>query len=266
MHDPRSSPVLPVRDIDVLRTIGEGQELSQGQVHRAVFPTVSEVVVSRRVRRLRDLGLIAVERWRKVGINRLRLTPRGRDLLLDTGAAEEDDIFLLASPLADKAIPHTLWVNDVRIVLKSLSSPGDAVLASWMIERRFVPRWAAIPDVLWIAAPHDDSPGSFLAVEVDLGTEPIKGVLASTLATLQERLTSLAVGAPTAILVLTVGERRSGAIRAAVQDLPPSIRDLPPSIRIEVQTLPREVGRPAFDALARLFSPSLKTPSGPGVV
>jgi len=257
MHDPRSSPVLTARDIDVLLVVGEGQELSQGQVHRAVFPTVSEVVVSRRVRRLRDLGLLAVERWRKVGINRLRLTSRGRDLLLDKGAAEENDVFLLASTLGEKAIPHTLWVNDVRIVLKALASPGDVVLASWMIERRFVPRWAAIPDVLWIAAPHDDSPGSFLAVEIDLGTEPIKGVFATTLGTLQGVLSSLAAGgaAPAGILVLTVGERRCGAIRAAA-------RELPTSIPIQVQTLPRVAGRPTFDALAALFSPPPKATSG----
>ena len=255
MHDPRSSPVLSKRSIAVLREIAEGQELSQGQIHRAVFSTVSEVVVSRCVRRLRELGLIAVERWRKVGINRLRLTPRGRDLLLETGAAREEDIFLLAAPLGDKAIPHTLWVNDVRIVLKSLASPGDAVLASWMIERRFVPRWAAIPDVLWIAAPQGESPGSFLAVEIDLGTEPIKGVFAKTLETVQGILTSLAADTSAAIVVLTVGERRCGAIRAAVQDLPASVP-------IEVQTLPRVVGRPTFDALAAVFSPAPKTTSG----
>lgn len=255
MHDPRSSPVLSKRDIAVLREIAEAQELSQGQVHRAVFPTVSEVVVSRRVRRLRDLGLIAVERWRKVGINRLRLTSRGRDLLIEIGAAEDVSIFLLTGTLADKVIPHTLWVNDVRIVLKSLASPGDAVLASWMIERRFVPRWASIPDVLWIAAPQGEAPGSVLAVEIDLGTEPIKGVFAKTLETLQEILTSLAAGSSAAIVVLTVGERRCGAIRAAVHDLPASVP-------IEVQPLPRLVGRPTFDALATLFSPALKTTSG----
>ncbi len=259
MHDPRSSPVLSKRDIAVLREIAEAQELSQGQLHRAVFPNVSEVVVSRRVRRLRDLGLIVVERWRKVGINRLRLTSRGRDLLLELGAAEDDSIFLLSGTLADKVIPHTLWVNDVRIVLKSLASPGDAVLSSWMIERKFVPRWSAIPDVLWIAAPRGESPGSVLAVEIDLGTEPIKGVFAKTLETLQGILTSIAAGNPAGIIVLTVGDRRCGAIRSAVQDLPTSVP-------IEIQTLPRLVGRPTFDALATLFSPDPKTTSGADTV
>lgn len=45
----------------------------------------SEAVVSRAMQKLAAREFIAVERWNKVGINRIRLTGRGRDLLLSAG-------------------------------------------------------------------------------------------------------------------------------------------------------------------------------------
>src|SRR5688572_12634782 len=72
--DPRLAPKLLPRDVRALLFIGRGHEVAQYQLHEAVFTGLSEGIVSRWVKRMVRREAIAVERWAKVGINRLRLT------------------------------------------------------------------------------------------------------------------------------------------------------------------------------------------------
>lgn len=80
-YDPRRRPQVTDRDIEALLFIGRGHEVAQYQVHIAIFHGLSEGIMSRWTQRMLKRGAIAVERWAKVGINRLRLTPKGRELL-----------------------------------------------------------------------------------------------------------------------------------------------------------------------------------------
>ncbi|MEO6324228.1 MAG: replication-relaxation family protein [Thermoanaerobaculia bacterium] len=250
--DPRSVATLTERDHSALKFIGETLEAAQYQVATAVFPHVSEVVVSRRVRRLHGLGLIAIERWNKVGINRIRLTAQGADLLVTRRIARADELFLSRAPLSPRAVPHHLWVTDCRLVLERLPHPPDRVLSAWALERQFVPRLPAIPDVLAITSPGPDHPGLLLAVEVDLGGEPIRSVLVPKLRLLQSVLAALAGTSPAAVCVLTVGARRAEALRRAVSDLPVDVL-------VTVDLLPSAAGRPALTELTRLFTAGVET-------
>lgn len=92
--DPRDAAVSP-RDIDALRFIGRAGELAQYQLHEGVFGSVSEVVVSRFVRRAVKRELIATSRWHGIGINRLRLTARGRAILVANGV-DTNELFVPA--------------------------------------------------------------------------------------------------------------------------------------------------------------------------
>src|ERR1043165_5704056 len=79
LYDPRRQPQVTDRDIQALLFIGRGHEVAQYQLHAAIFPGLAEGIVSRWTQRMLRRGAIAVERWAKVGINRLRLTPKGRE-------------------------------------------------------------------------------------------------------------------------------------------------------------------------------------------
>lgn len=250
--DPRSVATLTGRDLTALKFIGESLEAAQYQLASAVFPHASEVVVSRRVRRLHGLGLIAIERWNKVGINRIRLTTQGADLLVTRRVAEKSELFLSRAPLSPRAVPHHLWITDCRLVLERLPHAPDRVLSAWALERQFVPRLPAIPDVLALTAPRPDHPGLLLAVEVDLGGEPIRSVLLPKLRLLQKVLSELAGTSPAAACVLTVGARRAEALRKAVADLPVDVV-------VTVDLLPPAAGRPALSELTRLFTAGMKT-------
>jgi len=250
--DPRSAAALTARDLAALKFIGESLEAAQYQVAAAIFPDVSEVVVSRRIRRLLRLGLVAIERWNKVGINRIRLTAQGADLLVTRRVAATAELFLSRSPLSPRAVPHHLWITDCRLVLERLPHSPDRVLSAWALERQFVPRLPAIPDVLALTAPRPDHPGLLLAVEVDLGGEPIRSVLLPKLRLLQKVLSELAGASPSAACVLTVGARRAEAIRKAAGDLPTDVL-------VTVDLLPSRVGRPALAELTRLFTAGMKT-------
>ena len=230
--------------------IGKGYEVAQYQLHEAVFPGRSPVVVSRFVKRWRDRGLIAVERWNRVGMNRLRLTSRGRDLLLLSAAAKPEELFVPARPVAPKDLTHRMWVNDLRIVLGRLPRKPDLILPFWSIERTFFPRPAAIPDVLAVTT----RPASLLGIEVDLGGEPIQSVFVPKLRLLQKVLRTASKGGRAAILILTLGPRRQESIRTATESFEGSVP-------IAVEPLPPDAGRDALQVLEKMFTPGVNSSS-----
>jgi hypothetical protein len=217
MHDPRRAKVPSVRDVAALTFIGEGFEVAQYQLQAAIFPNVSAVVVSHFVTRAVRNGWIVVERWNGVGINRLRLTGGGRDVILHVGG-DERSLFVPKRAVAPKDVPHTLWINDVRIgLLLNNRCAFDAVLPAWQLQRRLSPAPAAIPDVLAIRNDGASPPALVFACEVDLGGERLAGTFLPKLKALHSLLSEWKGGADAQILVLTPGVGRAHTINDFAQ-------------------------------------------------
>lgn len=215
MHDPRRQKAASARDIKALTFIGEGFEVAQYQVHAAIFPNVSAVVVSHFVTRAVGNAWIVIERWNGMGINRLRLTAAGRELVSRAGG-DERSLFIPKRAVASKDVPHTLWINDVRVVLlRNGCCTFDVVLPAWQLQRRLSPAPAAIPDVLAIRNDSGGPPALVFACEVDLGGERLAGTFLPKLKTLHSLLLEWKAGAQ--ILVLTQGVRRAQAINNFAQ-------------------------------------------------
>ena len=248
-HDPRATPELPARDYEGLAFVGRGWEVAQYQLREAVFPGLSEVVASRRVRRWAALKLVRVERWMGMGMNLLRLTPAGRNLVVAAGAAKEEELFTPDRSVALKDLKHLLFVNDVRtLALRGIPMPVDLVRPAWALQRELQPPPAAIPDLLLVARRTAHRRGRQLAVEIDLGGERLVATFLPKLRLLAEVLTGWADGAATGILILTRGSRRAVALRAGVGDLGLDMSVL-------VQELPSASGVEALRCLEKLLSP-----------
>src|ERR1700690_4055937 len=86
LRDPREAIELSARDLAVLRFIGMWI-CAQYQVALALFPGLSETVVSRCIRRLLRLELISVTRWNRIGLNMLQIRSSGVRLLVERGVA-----------------------------------------------------------------------------------------------------------------------------------------------------------------------------------
>lgn len=213
MHDPRRTKPPSARDIAALTFIGEGYEVAQYQLHAAIFPNVSAVVVSHFVTRAVRNGWIAVERWNRVGINRLRLTAVGREAVAQAGG-DTKSLFVPRRPVATKDVVHTLWINDVRVALRNYELPFDAVLPAWQLQRRMTPPPAAIPDVLAIRKPRGGLPPLVYACEVDLGGERLTRTFLPKLEILQSLMLDWCGGGDSKILVLTRGSQRAATINA----------------------------------------------------
>jgi hypothetical protein len=248
MHDPRRTKPPSARDIAALTFIGEGYEVAQYQLHAAIFPNVSAVVVSYFVTRAVRNGWIAVERWNRVGINRLRLTRVGREAVMRTGG-DEKSLFVPKRPVATKDVSHTLWINDVRVALQRCGTPFDAVLAAWQLQRRMIPPPVAIPDVLAIRKSRVGLPELVFACEIDLGGERLTRTFLPKLVALHELMREWSGGANAKILVLTLGAQRVSAINAFA---------LSKELSICATALPLVSGSDAVEAVAGIVESILE--------
>jgi hypothetical protein len=246
MHDPRVVKRLSARDIEALTFIGEGFEVAQYQLRAAIFPDVSEVVVSHFVQRALRNGWIAVERWNGVGINRLRLAPSGRAVLIGAGC-DSDSVFVPRRAVASKDVKHTLWINDLRVVFQTCEPRFDALLPAWQLQRRFAPAPAAIPDLLAVRKMNGNQRGLVCACEIDLGGERLKNVFLPKLAILSKLLEDWSDGSPNVILVLTSTPRRVAILRDAFAAA--EFR----AVRLVAGELPGDVGEAGLLALKRLL-------------
>jgi hypothetical protein len=242
-RDPRNG-VLSPRDLAALRFIGQAGELAQYQLHEQVFGDVSEVVVSRFVQRATKRGLVAATRWRGIGINRLRLTTRGRSYLVQHGVTA-DELFVLRNPIAEGHIEHQLWIVDTLIVLGRAARKPDLLQPAWALQRRFTPRPPAIPDVLASFVSPPEQPALLLGVEIDRGSENLASIFLPKLEKLCEVLSSWAGGAACAIVVLTNNLRRRDALRTRAEPLP---------LAVIVEMLPRALGREGLADLVATFN------------
>jgi hypothetical protein len=227
-----------------LQFIGQAGELAQYQLHEQVFGDVSEVVVSRFVQRATKHALIATSRWRGIGINRLRLTARGRARLVQQGV-EADQLFVLRSPIAEGHIEHQLWIVDALVVLGRATRPPDLLLPAWALQRRFTPRPAAIPDVLATFVSPREQPALLLGVEIDRGSENLASIFLPKLEKLCDVLSSWAGSAACAIVVLTNNMRRRDALRTRTGSL---------GLPVIVELLPAALGRSGLAELGTTFS------------
>jgi len=211
MLDPRRVKTPSTRDVAALTFIGEGFEVAQYQLHAAIFPSVSAVVVSHFVTRAVRNGWIAVERWNRVGINRLRLTAGGREAVIRAGG-DPSSVFVPRRPVATKDVAHTLWINDVRVALQNSAAAFNAVLPAWQLQRRMTPAPAAIPDLLAIRSGGDKAPALVFACEIDLGGERLLRTLLPKLQKLHGLLLDWSGAADSTILVLTSSTQRASMI------------------------------------------------------
>jgi hypothetical protein len=219
-RDPRSRTTLSARDMRALLFIAMMGTCALYQLGLGVFPLVTEVVVSRCVRRLVRIGLIDTLRWNKIGLNLLKLRAAGRKLILDTGV-EEGKIFMARWPTAS-SLAHRLWIIDSYLALQQLDVK---VQVCWMLRRKFAGLQQPIPDVL---ARRSD--GALLAIEIDRASESVRDVVAPRQSTFSESLAAIA---------------RAASLR----------KHLPATTgRLVVDLLPELTGRPTVAALASLFS------------
>lgn len=232
-RDPRQLAELSERDLAALRFIGMWI-CAQYQLALYVFPSVSETVVSRCVQRLLGLGLIAVERWNRIGLNMLRLRTAGLRLLEERRLATQGELFVPRSAVATKDLRHHLWIVDVGLAFAGL--PGDyKVLPCWALRRRFAGQKVPVPDLLAVAKDGSRT----IAVEVDLGSERTKW-LSEKLGGLALTIEAIRGHGNAGIIVFTVGEKRIASLRAQIG------ANATPTV---VVALPSVLGRPSVAAL-----------------
>jgi len=237
--DSRGSYWPPQRSLEVLRFIGEGGEVTQPQIHERFFRGRSDAVLSRAIQKLAAHGLLVIDRWNKVGVNRLRLTTAGRTLL-HTAGVPEHAIFLLRKAVAPAHASHTAWINDLRVVVAESERRPVFALPAWALQRLIRPLPPTIPDLL-VHFGADGKPALTIAFEVDLGSERLRTVFVPKLQLLHTIMRSWSSGAHI-IIVLTAGARRAALLRAQL-----SVHET--SAGIIVDTLPAGSGRQAIAAL-----------------
>jgi hypothetical protein len=194
------------RDIEALAFIGRGFEVAQYQLHEAVFGSRSPNVVSRFVMRISARGFLATERLGGIGMNRLRLTRRGREFLVERGLSE-DELFAPRKTVALKDVAHTLAINDLHVALAGLANPPTLIAPAWLVQRRMSSA-LAIPDLLARWSARKGARGLLLACEIDLGCERLASVFLPKLERLRDLLSAAAEADRSGIVVFTRGSRR----------------------------------------------------------
>jgi hypothetical protein len=227
--------ILP-RDIEAYALVGRFRMLTRQQLKSWLFDAVSETIVTRFFNRSTKRGYLGVERLHGNGIQVCWLTKKGRDFLVGGGHAAASDLFPASAPVAAKDFEHTVEIVNAALAMRRRTPAPDELLPAWTVQRLFAGKLTVWPDLLCLWKPRDDGPGSALAIEVDLGGEPVKTVLVPKTLELIGFLAGWMAGAPAAILVLTATARRRDSLREA---LAPAIGDFP----LAVETLDALLGR-----------------------
>lgn len=223
----RKHRILP-RDIEAYILIGRFRMLTRQQLKCWLFPEVSETMVTRFFDRATARGCLGVERLHGNGIQVCWLTKKGRDFLVDGGYAATSDLFPASGPVPAKDFAHTVKIVNAALAMHRRTP--DELLPAWAVQRLFAGMLSVWPDLLCLWKPRGDNPGSALAIEVDLGGEPVKTVLVPKTLELIGFLSDWMAGAPAAILLLTATQRRRDSLRealaAAVGDFPLAVEML----------------------------------------
>jgi hypothetical protein len=206
------------RDLAALTTIGIFRMLTRAQLKAWHFESVSDTVVRRFVDRMVEGGFLGQERINRNGVQVVWLTQVGADLLVDHAAVSRDDLFPARGPVAAKDFAHTTAIVDAALAVQRRGFRSDLILPAWALQRAQGGRAEVFPDLLCLARPSATSPGAALAVEVDLGGEPIGSVLVPKTEKLATFLGPYR-GSTLVILLLTVGSRRRAAIEQALRKI-----------------------------------------------
>lgn len=221
--------ILP-RDIEAYVLAGRFRMLTRQQLKSWVFDTVTEPMVTRFFDRSMERGYLRVERLHGNGIQVCWLTKKGRDFLVDGDYAPAADLFPASGPVPAKDFEHTVQIVNAALAMYRLVPAPDELLPAWAIQRLFAGTLAVWPDLLCLWKPRKNDLGAVLAIEVDLGTEPVTAVLVPKTQALIRFLSAWTEGAPATILLLTSTPRRRDSLRAA---LGPAVGTFP----IAVETL-----------------------------
>jgi hypothetical protein len=218
------------RDLDAYALVGRFRMLTRQQLKSWLFADVSETMVTRFFERSIERGYLGVERLQGNGIQVCWLTKKGRDFLVDSGHAAASDLFPANGPVAAKDFDHTVEIVNAALAMRRRTPAPDELLPAWAVQRLFAGKLTVWPDLLCLWKPGADGPGSALAIEVDLGGEPVKSVLVPKTLELIGFLREWVGRAPAAILLLTATARRRDSLRealaCAVDDFPLGIETL----------------------------------------
>jgi hypothetical protein len=222
----RKHRLLP-RDIAAYALIGRFRMLTRQQLKGWLFDGVSETMVTRFFERATERGYLGVERLQGNGIQVCWLTKKGFDFLMDGGHASASDLFPSGGRVPAKDFAHTVEIGNAALAMCSRTPPPDELLPAWAMQRLFAGKLPVWPDLLCLWKPQGSDLGSALAIEVDLGGEPVKTVLMPKTLELAGFLSSWTSGATAAILLLTATARRRDSLREA---LAPALGEFPLSI------------------------------------
>ena len=218
------------RDIEAYTLVGRFRMMTRQQLKNWLFADVSETIVTRFFDRSTGRGYLGVERLHGNGIQVCWLTKKGRDLLVDGGHAAASDLFPASGPVPAKDFAHTVEIVNTALAMHCRRPAPDELLPAWMVQRLFAGKLTVWPDLLCLWKPRGSDPGSVLAIEVDLGGEPVRTVLVPKTLELIGFLTDWTAGASVAILMLTATARRRDSLReiltTAVGDLPLAVETL----------------------------------------
>lgn len=228
--------ILP-RDIEAYILAGRFRMLTRQQLKRWLFADVTEAMVTRFFDRSTERRYLGVERLQGNGIQVCWLTKKGRDFLIDGGHAAATDLFPASGPVPAKDFEHTSEIVNVALAMRGRAPAPDELLPAWAVQRLFEGKLTVWPDLLCLWKPTQETPGSALAIEVDLGGEPVKTVLVPKTLELIGFLRAWIGDAPAAALLLTATARRRDSLRAA---LDPAVGDFP----LAVETLAALAGEP----------------------
>ena len=215
--------ILP-RDIEAYALAGRFRMITRQQLKRWLFADVTEAMVTRFFDRSTERGYLGVERLQGNGIQLCWLTKRGRDFLVDGGHAAAADLFPASGPVPAKDFEHTVEIINAALAMRRRTPAPDELLPAWAVQRLFDGKLTVWPDLLCLWKPTPETPGSALAVEVDLGGEPVKTVLVPKTLELIGFLGQWIGDAPVGILLLTATARRRDSLRDA---LAPVVGDFP---------------------------------------
>jgi hypothetical protein len=233
-----------VRDTEAFALVGRFRMLTRQQLKAWLFAGVSETMVTRFLDRSAERGYLGVVRLQGNGIQVCWLTKKGCDFLVDGGHAPAPDLFPASGPVPSKDFQHTVEIVNAAVAMHGRDRPPDELLPAWSVQRLFAGKLPVWPDLLCLWRPKDNDPGAALAIEVDLGGEPVKTVLAPKTLELIAFLRGWTAGGPSAILLLTATARRRDSIRGALE---PIAGDFPLAVEVLVgfmgkanECLPRE--------------------------
>ncbi len=164
------------RDRELLQALARLRIARTSALVKLCFGGVRRDTAVRRLRRLFDAGLLAVrEPQSPTDENLYALGPKGQQLVRQYGMAE--------SSAPRGGLEHHLAIVESWVALATLEVPGVAMQvarADWELRAECAGSLGVVPDLFVVYdGPHGQQ---VIAVEVDLGTEPLKVLRAKLVA------------------------------------------------------------------------------------